>query len=108
MENKATSEWSNDPEIRQTATRIFCEMLDADPDLRERCKADPAVAKETLKKAGNFTAIPPEVIVYVMEDKLSSSDKIVTMVLPEPGKVPDAEHFELKSVWRCTWQRYLQ
>jgi hypothetical protein len=101
-------EWSNDPDIRQTATRIFCEMLDADPALREKCKADPAAAKETLKKAGNFTDIPADVIVYVMEDKLSSSDKIVAMVLPEQGKVPDAEHFELKSVWRCTWSVYLQ
>lgn len=103
------SEWnSEDPAVRETATRKFCEMLDADPELRQKCKADPAMAKETLKKAGNFTDIPPDVIVYVMEDQLSSSDKIVAMVLPPQGAVPDAPHFEAKSVWRCTWQHYLQ
>ena len=100
--------WSEDPEVRKTATRKFCEMLDADPALRQKCKADPATAKETLKQAGDFTNIPPEVIVYVMEDQLSSSDKIVAMVLPPQGAVPDADHFELKSVWRCTWNVYLQ
>ena len=103
------SEWNNeDPTGREVATRKFCEMLDADPALREKCKADPAVAKETLKKAGGFTDMPQDVVVHVVEDQLSSSDKIVTMVLPPQGAVPDAEHFELKSVWRCTWTRYLQ
>ena len=102
------SEWSDDPDVRQTATRKFCEMLDANPALRQKCKADPATAKETLKQAGSFTNIPPEIIVYVMEDQLASSDKIVTMVLPAQGAVPDADHFELKSVWRCSWTRYLQ
>jgi len=101
------SEW-NDENARADATRQFCEMLDADSALREACKRDKKTAWQTLKEAGNFTDMPTDIEVYVFENEVESSDKMVTLVLPKQGDVPSGDSFNPKSVWLCTWSRYLQ
>ena len=100
------SEW-NDGNARTAATRQFCEMLNADPALREACQQDKKIAWNTLKEAGNFTDMPTDIEVYVFENEVKSSDKVVTLVLPKQSEQLTGA-FDAKSVWRCSWSHYMQ
>ncbi len=93
---------------RTAATRKFCELLDQDAALRQQCKDDKSKAWETLRAAGDFEDMPADVEVHVFENEVKSSDKVVTMVLPEKGQLPPVDVFDAKGVWLCSWTRYLQ
>lgn len=98
----------NDVDARRAATRKLCEWLDKDSNLRKQCMTDQQVARETLRKAGDFEDMPAEIEVRIMEDKRGETDKLVTFVLPEKDNLPPIDQFDPDSVWRCTWIPYLQ
>lgn len=100
------SKWTN-INARTAATRKFCEMLDADVALRKACQKDRKKARDTLKRAGKFTDMPTDIEVYVFENQVKSSDKVVTLVLPKRGQLPSQRAFDPKDVWLCSWARYL-
>jgi hypothetical protein len=101
------ADW-NDIEARQRATRRFCELLDADDELRERCKSDSGAARDALQKAGDFTEMPADLEVRVFERERGERDQLVTMVLPARGKVPPEHTFDAREVWQCTYLPYKQ
>ena len=101
------SKWTS-VKARTAATWKFCEMLDADVALRKACQKDKKKARDTLKRAGNFTDMPANIEVYVFENQVKSSDKVVTLVLPKRGELPPSPAFDPKSVWLCSWSHYVE
>lgn len=104
-----TSKWKADdgPAARKVATYEFCRALD-DSKLREACKSDPGIAWDRLRDAGQFVDMPHAVKLCVLEDNsITANNKMVTMVLPEKGKIKPFGTFRAAEVWRCTWAHYL-
>jgi hypothetical protein len=101
------SSWK-DEQARTDGTWNFSQMLDTDPNLRDACKKDRALARETLRKAGNFDDLPDNLDLYVSEDNIDSGDQVATLVLYGVDHLPPREKFVLGTVWRCSWSHYLQ
>lgn len=101
------SDW-NDKNDRKEATFNFIKKLNDDPNLRAQCLNDPSVASKTLMDAGGFTNMPTGVEVRVFENSKGALDQVVTIGLPEIGKLPDKETFEGGDVWLCTWNLWDQ
>lgn len=98
----------NDIDARRVATRKLCELLDKNNNLRERCKTNQEVARETLRAAGDFEDMPGDVEVRIMEDARGVGDKLVAFILPEQDNLPPLDRFDPATVWRCTYQPYSQ
>lgn len=91
----------NDNNDREKAAWNFCQMLQNDPELREKCKNDRRAAWKALQEAGQFEDMPGGTEVRVFEDTVESSDQLVTIVLPK--QLPSLSNFNVLEVWRCTW-----
>jgi hypothetical protein len=103
--------YSNDPEIRKAATYKFWQKM-ADPELLKACTEDSAegraIARKTLEAAGDYESIPDDVEVRVFENDRATSDKLVTILLPEKDKTVDPETFDQDNIWRCSWNLWAQ
>lgn len=97
------SNWKSKKDREEGAWQ-FVLKLDQDKKLRKRCLDSPQVAKTTFKKVGQFTNMPDDVEVRVLEDKKSYRDKIVIMALPPFGKLPPRQRFRVDDVWICCWR----
>jgi hypothetical protein len=106
MKNKANGNggWPGGEDERADAVYNFCKALEEDRDLRKRClDKDLPDAKNTFAKEGPYK-IPEDVIVraFEIEDE-EPGDKLVTIKLPKPGKLPPRDQFIAKEVWVCTY-----
>lgn len=106
MKKKANGNggWPGDEDRRADAVYNFCEALEKDPALRERCcNKDLPDAKITFAREAPYD-VPEDVIVRVFEiEDEEPGDKLVTIKLPKPGKLPAREKFIAKEVWVCTY-----
>jgi hypothetical protein len=111
-EKKTMNTWPiKDDATFKKVTFKLCGMLDGDATAlsrREDCKNDRQKAKDALKEAGDFDQIPAEVEVFIMENDIKANSKVVTVILPPKGEIPDSGHFEAKKYWVCTWHLYPQ
>jgi hypothetical protein len=102
------SDWNDEtPGVKEAAAFKFCQRLEEDLDgIRERCKRDMKTARDTLREAGNFTNMPADLPVYVFEDDPTEMGKVVAIVLPKKGEMPNFDHFDIDMTWPCTWTPY--
>ena len=109
MSDNDQPDWNTaDPEVKQKAVYDLCALLDKDENnIRHECLTKIDVARETLKKVGNFKNMPPNLPVYVCEDNKEDRGKVMAIVLPAKGTLPPKfEDFDIKSACPCTWTPY--
>ncbi len=96
------SDWKN-REDRKEATWRLLQKLDADPALRQACLNEPDKAKETLQACGEFTNMPADVELRLLEGNETAQEKLAIIVLPPVGEMPERAGFEGDEYWRCSW-----
>jgi hypothetical protein len=111
------NDWNDRSAKRAAKTKFWTELKKPEnKQLRAQCVQDPATARATFAKFGEFyleenlppgsqnVPIPRDTEFRVFEDDLPSRDKMVTLVLRD--NLTGQEPYDSQQIWQCSWFPY--